>query len=159
MLEKLIALTEKSRIVKVEGPNGSGKSTLLASYQIHLAQKGTGFGVFSQHESVFEELTGLELFEISGLSAAQHWLIELNGESAIRKRLAVMSSGEKSKVLLALSLCSDVVILDEPLAHLDQKSRVKFENLVIDSSSRFVIANHEPGAFGRATLLRLSHSE
>lgn len=159
MLSELIVLADKNRVVKLEGPNGSGKSTLLVDYQLYLAQKGIRFGVFSQHETVFEELTGLELYAISGLTQAQAWLSELDGESAVHKRLAVMSSGEKSKVLLALAMCSDVVVLDEPLAHLDQNSRSKFEELVAASGSRFVIANHEPGAFAAASLLRLTHFE
>lgn len=159
MLETLIAMANANRVVKVEGPNGSGKSTLLDSYQMHLAQQGVGFGVFSPHESVFEELTGLELYSIAGLGTARQWLKELEGESAVGKRLSVMSSGEKSKVLLALAMCAEIVVLDEPLAHLDQKSRVKFEKLVALSGSRFVIANHESGAFDWATQLQLSGFE
>lgn len=156
MLKTLVALTEAHRVVKLEGPNGSGKSTLLVNYQFHLASQGLGFGVFSQHEAVFEELTGVELFAISGLSAARDWLRKLDGDAAVNKRLSIMSSGEKSKVLLALALCSEIVVLDEPLSHLDQKSRIKLQALVAESDARFVIANHEPGAFPGALLLNLT---
>ena len=159
MLSNLLALTRANRVVKLEGPNGSGKSTLLVEYQVHLARNGLGFGVYSQHESVFEELTGNELFAISGLVTAGYWLQKLDGEAAIHKRLSVMSSGEKSKVLLALALCADIVVLDEPLSHLDQTSRKKLQSLVAESDSLFVIANHEPGAFPGATLLELASAQ
>lgn len=156
MFSKLLALTDQHRVVKLEGPNGSGKSTLLVEYQFHLSRIGLGFGVFSQHETVFEELSGVELFEISGLSTARDWLQKLDGEAAVHKRLSIMSSGEKSKVLLAMALCSKIVVLDEPLSHLDQSSRAKLQDLVARSDSRFVIANHEPGAFPSAVLLDLA---
>lgn len=156
MFSKLLALTDQHRVVKLEGPNGSGKSTLLVEYQFHLSRIGLGFGVLSQHETVFEELSGVELFEISGLSTARDWLQKLDGEAAVHKRLSIMSSGEKSKVLLAMALCSKIVVLDEPLSHLDQSSRAKLQDLVAKSDSRFVIANHEPGAFPSAVLLDLA---
>lgn len=159
MLEKLIELAEANRVVRVEGPNGSGKSTLLLNYQFHLSDSGLDFGVLSQHEMVLEELTGHELFSIAEKPEAEKWLSELGGSSSINKRLVVMSSGEKSKVLIALALCSEIVVLDEPLAHLDNQSRAKLEEIIASSNARFVIANHELGAFEFATSLTLGHCE
>lgn len=159
MLEKLVELAHVNRVVRVEGSNGSGKSTLLMQYQLRLAREGVEYGVLSQHDSVFEELTAEELYLVANKPDGLHWLEKLGGSLAAKKQLALMSSGEKSKALISLALCFDVVVLDEPLAHLDRLSRENLEAVVSASRSRFVIANHESGAFKEAIGLNLDHYE
>lgn len=155
MLAELILRTEKHRVVVVTGPNGAGKSTLLAAYQRHLFNKRIRFGVLSQHDDQSEDLSARRLFDLAGVDATDR-LIALGVEGVWDRELSLCSSGEKLKVRLALALSFDVVVLDEPLAHLDAESKFLLEELVRSSSSKFVIANHEPEFFKFASVLKLT---
>ncbi len=155
MLTELVRRAEKHRVVVISGPNGAGKSTLLAAYQSLLFDKKIRFGALSQHDDQSEELSARQLFDLAGVDAVPT-LTAFGVEGILDRELAVCSSGEKLKVKLALALSFDFVILDEPLAHLDAESRSQLEELVRSSSSRFVIANHEPGYFKFGSVLRLT---
>jgi ABC-type cobalamin/Fe3+-siderophores transport system ATPase subunit len=154
MLSQLIALSE-NRVVVITGPNGSGKSTLLASFENWLFQQGKHFGSLSQHEGSFDEYSAFELYEIAGRREAICWADGLGITAQLRKPMSLLSSGERSKALIALALCFEIVVLDEPFSHLDTASRLKLEEIIRSSSNKFVIANHEPGAFSFGTSLEL----
>ncbi len=155
MLAELVLRTEKDRVVVVSGPNGSGKSTLLAAYQRYLFKNKIRFGVLSQHDDQSEELSAKQLFDLAGVDAGVT-MSELGVEGLLNKELSLCSSGEKVKVKLALALSFDVVVLDEPLAHLDAESKSLLEDLVRSSPSQFVIASHEPEFFKFGSTLTLT---
>lgn len=155
MLAELVLRTEKDRVVVVSGPNGSGKSTLLAAYQRYLFKNKIRFGVLSQHDDQSEELSAKQLFDLAGVDACVT-MSELGVEGLLNKELSLCSSGEKVKVKLALALSFDVVVLDEPLAHLDAESKSLLEDLVRSSPSQFVIASHEPEFFKFGSTLTLT---
>jgi len=143
MLEKLTRLMESNRVVVLSGPNGSGKSTLLKALEHKLFAEGIRFGTLSQHEEPFEELNFEQLLRLTGRTEAAQ-LGEAFGLSAsYSKPLAILSSGERAKVMLCFALTFEIVILDEPFAHLDKQSRSLLELFIEESKSRFVIANHE----------------
>ncbi len=155
MLAELVLKTDNHRVVVVSGPNGSGKSTLLAAYQRYLFKNKIRFGVLSQHDDQSEEISAKQLFDLAGVDAGVT-LSALGVEGLLNKELSLCSSGEKAKLKLALALSFDVVVLDEPLAHLDAESKSLLENLVRSSPSQFVIANHEPEFFKFASVLKLT---
>lgn len=159
MFERLMELVATHRVVKIEGPNGSGKSTLLQQYEQTLFASGIRFGILSQHDLGFEELTTKELLDIAARKGCRDLLERLTPGFDSAKTIAVLSSGERTKIMLALALSFEIVLLDEPLSHLDIQSRRLLEELVAESSSRFVIANHEAGAFAQAATLRLGPDE
>ena len=159
MLKELRELTGSNRVVRIEGPNGSGKSTLLAQYQLELREAGTGFGIYSQHDEPFEELTPKEVFAIAGRPRAISLAESLGLGEALERPLGQLSSGERAKALIALALQFDLVLLDEPLSHLDPKTREQLQEIVKESSASFVIVNHEVGAFEYAPVITLESFE
>src|SRR5690606_17243553 len=62
-----------------------------------------------------------------------HWAIEATDLDEVRhKRIHHLSDGERQKVMLARALAQDtqIILLDEPTAHLDLPSRVEMMHLL-----------------------------
>lgn len=155
MLAELLELSRQHRVVVISGENGSGKSTLLDRLENHLFQNKIRFGVLSQHSEFAEHLSVEQLSRLIGERANNdHEQIDLS--ELLGRSYALCSSGEKAKIRLSLALGFDFVILDEPLAHLDEAAKLLVSGIVEHSSARFVIANHDPDYFRFGAQLRLS---
>lgn len=158
----------------VVGFNGAGKSTLLKGLAGSLAPiKGTltlGYevkvGYFAQHvaEALDPEQTVYEALNNDyGTSITPQMIKDLAGSllfsgDDIRKKIKVLSGGEKARVALGqiLLMRAGVLILDEPTNHLDfdtvealVKALAKFEGVV-------VFVSHDRGFVSRLSTKLLS---
>ena len=139
------------------GPNGAGKTTLL-SMITGLAAPSEGevavlgenardnpdvyrhIGVMSEHQAVYEFLSGRAFVEVSGrlqrieaLDEHVDRAIEYVGMAdAQRRPLSEYSRGMRQRMRLAAALVHDpqVLILDEPLSGTDPRQRVEFQDLM-----------------------------
>ncbi|HDR06584.1 MAG TPA: ABC-F family ATP-binding cassette domain-containing protein, partial [Candidatus Coatesbacteria bacterium] len=149
--------------VRLAGPNGSGKTTLLRLLLGELAPSGgtvgLGAGVRPFHAdqrsaglpadgTVFEALrenTGLTRNEI-------HYLLArlLFRREEAEKPVAALSGGERARLFLALVSVTEanLLVLDEPTAHLDLASIEALESALANYAGTVLFVSHDR-AFGR----------
>ncbi len=154
------------------GPNGAGKTTLLRMIT-GLAKPSEGevrllgepvrdnpqlyrrVGVMSEHETVYEFLTGREFVEFAArlqhltpLAPAVDRAIEAIGLTEVQSRpLGTYSRGMRQRMRLAATLVHDpeVLILDEPLNGTDPRQRIEFQDLMrrlADDGRTILISSH-----------------
>ncbi len=162
--------------IALRGPNGSGKSTLLHVLGfINIPQRGTvqffdrlcnkknllqcrrRVGLLLQRPYLFNTtvlqnvLMGLRLRGIKKTRAIDlaREALHLVGLSSLEDRLALtLSGGEAQRVALArtLVLDPDVLLLDEPATHMDEKSNEITQRLIYKLNKKdgktVVIATH-----------------
>ncbi|MBI5836130.1 MAG: ABC transporter ATP-binding protein [Candidatus Eisenbacteria bacterium] len=158
----------------VLGPNGSGKSTLLKVLAGLLRpSKGTSelildgvrmpgperrvaLGLVSPEISSYEELTGLENLDFAARMRGAphdepHLLASLEAvglEKAVHVQAGRYSSGMKQRLKLAMAILHRpaLLILDEPMALLDDLGRAKVRSVVADQLTRGIVmwATNDP---------------
>ena len=151
-------LLERGERVAVIGPNGCGKTTLLRSLageQPLLAGSLTlGHGVhpawFRQtQDGLFGEDTVhdvvLRRSELTSDEARHHLARFLFCGEDVRKRMADLSGGERSRVALALlSLVrGNLLLLDEPTNHLDLASQEILERALAGYDGTILLVSHD----------------
>lgn len=143
----------RDEIVALIGPSGAGKSTLLRIVagldradrgSIRLGGRDIGGlppaarrvgmtfddGALYEHLTVADNLTvGLEQFGIRGAAAtaaAAEAAATVGASELLAHRPAMLSAGQRRRVALARAIARrpDVLLLDEPLTHLDLRSRL-----------------------------------
>lgn len=150
---------EKGDRVAIIGKNGYGKSTLLRLISKELsAQKGeirtsdqAAIGYFGQtnierlkssatiEEEIADSNPSLNLTEVKGLCGQMMF-----GGDAAKKKISVLSGGEKSRVLLGKILARpcNLLLLDEPTHHLDVESIEALIDALEDFEGAVVIVTH-----------------
>jgi zinc transport system ATP-binding protein len=164
VLERISFKVKKGEILAIIGPNGAGKSVLLQTilgmhpYRGKISyDHGLKIGYLPQNINLnpYLRLTVGELFEIKrkmlGLprSNVHEAIRELGLEGAIlSKQLTALSGGYMQKVLLVLALIgdSDIIILDEPTAHIDlagEKEIHKSLHRLMKMKKTVILASHD----------------
>lgn len=146
--------------VAVVGVNGAGKSTLLkiitgqTDHTQGLCQMGPSieYGYFSQNslDVLDPKKTILQEVEARVPNAGLGFIRNLLGAflfsgEEVEKKIAVLSGGEKSRVLLACILSHPVnfLVLDEPTNHLDIKSREVLLNAIKNFPGTVMMVSHD----------------
>lgn len=147
LLAHLSLQVQAGRRIAFTGPNGSGKTTLLRSIagQIEALEGHINFGatvrlgMMSQDASDLDpQQTAVDVLQpwFPNQTAARQFLAayQISGDEAL-KPTAQLSYGQKSRLLLArlVAQSCNVLLLDEPINHLDIPSRASFE----EALSRF----------------------
>jgi len=145
--------------IGVVGPNGKGKSTLLKVLAGELEPRSgerkihdrTRIGFFGQtnvehlekNRNVVEELAAADPDHSLQKARAVAGAMMFEGDAALKK-IAVLSGGEKSRVLLGRLLLEphNALLLDEPTNHLDMDAAEALLEALEDFEGAVVIATH-----------------
>ncbi|MFP8874418.1 MAG: ABC-F family ATP-binding cassette domain-containing protein [Myxococcota bacterium] len=146
--------------VALAGPNGSGKSTLLriaaGVLEFDTGERSVGHNVevafFAQHQletldpsrTVLEELENVATMDdISRLRS--HLGAFLFSGDDVKKRVSVLSGGEKARLALARLLLrpSNFIVLDEPTNHLDLEACQVLEDALARFSGSLLFVSHD----------------
>ncbi len=150
---------QKGDRIAVVGPNGRGKTTLLRLLQGELKpvagtvkpSQNLRMGYFGQTnvDRLSPRLTVEEEIRDANPTRGRTQVRTLCGcmmfeGQAAEKKIAVLSGGEKSRVLLGRILATPVnlLLLDEPTNHLDQDTVDAFIEAVMEFEGAVVIVTH-----------------
>jgi ATP-binding cassette, subfamily F, member 3 len=163
----------------VVGLNGAGKSTLLKGIAGTLSAKSglreVGYqvkvGIFNQHviEVLKPEYTVLEsLQSMAHPDVGRQDILDMAGSllfsgEQIRKKVQVLSGGEKSRVALGQILLQKVpcLLLDEPTNHLDFQTVEALTQALTRYEGTFIVVSHDRGFIRRIStkILEVSNKQ
>lgn len=149
--------------VGIIGPNGAGKTTLVKMLVGELApdegnvKLGTDLkiGWFDQHRAILDpEATPFEIVgdgsdRITVGGENRHVMGVMTDflftEERARAKIATLSGGERSRVMLArvLTRPSNLLILDEPTNDLDMETLDMLEELLSDYAGTLIVVSHD----------------
>ena len=158
---------EKGVHLGVVGFNGAGKSTLLKTIAGRLplikGERKLGYQVslsyYAQHvteelhpnETVLESLQRAAQKDISAQEILNIAGSLLFSGDAIKKKISVLSGGEKSRVALGqiLLMRSPLLLMDEPTNHLDFDTVEALTEALRNYPGTVIVVSHDRGFIGR----------
>ncbi len=145
----------------VVGDNGQGKTTFLRTVVESLAPLagearwgyGCQIGVYAQHvyTSLPEQQTVLDYLEYNAAPGTKNQaILDLAGSllfrgDAVKKRISVLSGGERARLCLAGLLLSqyNILVLDEPGNHLDVDTVEALAEALLEYKGTVVFTSHD----------------
>ena len=145
----------------IVGDNGQGKTTFLRTVVDSLEPlagevrwgHGCQIGIYAQHvyTSLPEKQTVLEYLEDSAVAGTKtQEILDLAGAllfrgESVKKRIAVLSGGERARLCLAGLLLSqyNVLVLDEPGNHLDVDTVEALAEALLDYKGTVIFTSHD----------------
>jgi ATP-binding cassette subfamily F protein 3 len=145
----------------IVGDNGQGKTTFLRSIVNSLQPLagevrwsfGCQIGIYAQHvyTSLPESKTVLEYLEYNAAPGTKNQqILDLAGAllfrgDQVKKRIAVLSGGERARLCLAALLLSqyNVLVLDEPGNHLDVDTIEALAEALLDYKGTVIFTSHD----------------
>lgn len=149
---------ERAAIV---GDNGQGKTTLLRTLVDSLAPRAgevrwghaCKIGTYAQHvySSLPEKKTVLEYLEYEALpGTTDQEILKVAGallfrDSHVKKKIKVLSGGERARLCMAGILLGDynILVLDEPGNHLDVETVEALSNALIAYKGTVIFTSHD----------------
>jgi ATP-binding cassette subfamily F protein 3 len=146
------------------GPNGSGKSTLIRSITGDLpplagtVRLGPGVqpGYFAQEQDTIDPaLTVMEQARKEGGGSESDLRTFLHkflfGGDLVHRQIASLSYGERARLMLAILVLrgTNLLLLDEPLNHLDIDAREEFERALLQFTGTVIVVLHDRYAIDR----------
>src|SRR6185503_2563544 len=145
----------------VVGDNGQGKTTFLRTVVDSLSPlagevrwgHGCQIGVYAQHvyTSLPEKQTVLEYLEYNAATGTKtQQILDLAGAllfrgEAVKKKISVLSGGERARLCLAGLLLSqyNVLVLDEPGNHLDVDTVEALAEALLNYKGTVIFTSHD----------------
>ena len=137
----------------------SGHDVTRLSEDLLAEMRREHFGFVFQNRHLIRRATAIENVMVPGLTRRNHngdlrhrarsLLTRMGLEQKAHHRVEHLSGGEQQRVVLARALINDpqIVIADEPTAHLDSDSALSFNRLIFDLHSQgksVIVASHDP---------------
>ncbi|MGI8406879.1 MAG: ABC-F family ATP-binding cassette domain-containing protein, partial [Thermomicrobiales bacterium] len=150
--------------VALIGPNGSGKSTLVkliaAEIQSSRGSVRVGanvkIGYFAQEQDSLDlEKTVLEQTRAEAAMSESDTRTFLHrflfGGDMVHRQIGALSYGERARLMLALLVLrgTNLLLLDEPLNHLDLSARENFERALEQFDGTMIVVLHDRYAVAR----------
>lgn len=169
VLSNVSLIVRHGERIAITGENGSGKTSLLKIISGDIEPEsgavrngpGIKLGYFSQEqETLYPELTVLEqaqrVVSISETELRNELHKFLFGGDTVHKRIGDLSYGERARLMLAMLVLrqTTVLLLDEPLNHLDIDAREQFEQALLRFRGTILMVLHD-----RYSIDRLATSE
>ncbi len=171
VLDELSLSVEKGELIVILGDSGSGKSTLLKLIAgLELPQRGTiriegldqarrpphirNVAMVFQDGNGYEHLTVRQNLDLAAKHSSEpnqvaRWVDWLQLEDTLDQKLTQLSGGQAQRVAIARAMLSgkSVVLLDEPLAHLNQTLREEIRELILrvhrETKKTFLYVTHD----------------
>ena len=160
LINDLSFTVERGDKICIAGPNGKGKSTLAKiltgkvaptkgelvlnpQVEINYFEQGN-IAKLEDSKTVEEEMTGAAPGGDRGYARNICGAMMFSGDSALKK-IAVLSGGERSRVLLGKTLLSpaNLLVLDEPTHHLDMVTCNALFDAVNDFDGAAFVVTHD----------------
>lgn len=164
ILQEVNLIARHGERIAITGGNGSGKTTLLKSITGDIQPStgsvrtgpGVNIGYLSQEQETMDpSLTVIQQasknISISETDLRNELHKFLFGGETVHKLIGDLSYGERARLMLALLVLrqTNVLLLDEPLNHLDIDAREQFEEALMQFGGTILMVLHDQYSIDR----------
>ncbi|MBA2776291.1 MAG: ABC-F family ATP-binding cassette domain-containing protein [Chloroflexia bacterium] len=152
--------------VAITGPNGGGKTTLIRTVlgelaplagSVHLGANVRAEHFAQEQDTLDQQLTVIEHGRAAGRGSEGEIRAFLHkflfGDTMMHRQVGVLSYGERARLMLATLVLegANLLLLDEPLNHLDIQAREEFEQALAQFDGTMLLVLHDRYTIERLT--------